>query len=207
VRIVYKKIVVCISFVLFITAAYAQVGIGIWPNKLEVDIPAFKTVFSEIHLFNPTERSVDVQVGFYCKNCVAGVNLFGKSIGKLTYNLDVSVYPSMLRLEPSSSNKTYTVVLKACNPVFQSASLQIEFFGKKLTLPLLLTIFDKKSFNGMIVAETVDGSFNVQIASLIRMNFYGINTFLFMVAICLMALIIVFVYRERIRKEFIKYKL
>lgn len=201
-RVVYKKIIIFVlTLFASILVAEAQVGVGLWPAKINVNVPMLKSAIVDIYFFNPTQKELKLKVDFYCKNCEENISLFGHNIGKLVYSLDTKIYPSVMLIPNTSLNTSKPARLRIYNPVFLSASYQTSIFGKGISIPMITLCLDKKVFNGMVIAETLDGSFNVQIASSVHIEFEGINILVFILGVVSIVLFLTFYYRRKIKKE------
>jgi hypothetical protein len=200
---VFKIVALAIVLIfLFTGIAKAQVGIGIWPSEIEIEAPFLKTSFLEIHPFSLTEKNVSLMFEFQCKNCEKDVNFFGKKVGSFQYLLDVEVDPKTLEI---SSFKQEKIMVKISNPLFLKAIFKTEFFGKNISIPFYLLHFDKEKFNGRIIATTQGTKLSVSLSNKISINLIGINKLFFIISIAFFALIIALIYREYVKKIYLKY--
>lgn len=191
-----KPILIAIFLLFFLlNAAESQVGVGVWPARTELEVLQLKKSFVQINFFNPTDKKIKLKINFVCKNCEEEVNLLGIKL-KIEYYLDFSLYPSEIELEKINLNESNKVVFGVSNPVLFAARIKTDFFGNKIGIPAAIPIFDKKIFNGVIIGETVDGAFKVQVTSNTLITIHGINTLLFFIVVISILLTIVFIYSK-----------
>jgi hypothetical protein len=195
---VFKLLALISVFILiFSNLAGAQAGIGIWPSQVEIEIPFLKTGYTEINLFNPTKRSVNLTVSFECENCEKSVEFFGKKIGSINYLLKVEISPRTLKLLNLTQEK---VLVKISNPLFLKGIFRTKIFGKNVAFPVYLLHFDKNEFKGKIIATTQEAQLAISIVSKLSIDLIGINRLIFFMGLVLIILIASLIYREYVKK-------
>jgi hypothetical protein len=204
VRVVLKLIVLISIFtLLFSNLASAQAGMGIWPSQVEIEIPFLKTGYTEINLFNPTKRNINLTISFECENCEKSVEFFGKKIGSVNYLLEVEISPRMLELLNLTQEK---VLIKISNPLFLKGIFRTKIFGREVVLPVYLLSFDKNEFKGKIIATTQETQLAISIVSKLSIDLIGINRLIFFMGLVLIIFIASLIYREYVKKISLEYE-
>jgi hypothetical protein len=198
---------VAIFFLFFInifsSASSAQTGIGIFPAKIEIKAPFLKNTFTDITIFNPSQRELNFKVEMYCRNCEREVKLFNKKIGNLTYFLDAEVFPNATTAEPMSQK---TILVKFKNPLFLKGVFQTTIFGKEVKIPAYLLHFDKEDFNYRVIVATTSTPIEISLVSDIFLDFVGISKSLFMLGVLALLSIASFVYYFYIKRAYGEYE-
>lgn len=205
-KVVYKLVFCLIFFFLIFPLSKAQIGVGIWPAKTEIEAPPFKTSITEINFFNPSKRNISLEIDFYCRNCEENVSFLGERIGKIIYNFDVEVSPLSLELKPSSLNQSEKILVKTFNPLFIKSWFKFNFLGKEIAIPFLLPIFDEKGFDYRVVAEIQQEQLKIQITCDVVLKLKGINKFIFFLSGCVIALAVALFLKKHVENEFSTYE-
>lgn len=205
-KVVYKLILALIFLILVFPLSRAQVGVGIWPAKVEVEVPIFKTSIVEINFFNPTEKNVSLEIEFYCRNCEEDVILFGKKICKRIYDLDVKISPLYLELQPKNLNQSQKVFVKTFNPLFLKSWFKLRAFGREVEIPFVAPFFDEKEFEYRILAGIQEKQLKIQIAGDVLFKFKGIEKLSFLLALCVVVLALVIFFKKHVESEFSTYE-
>jgi len=203
---VFKKIAsITTFFLLFFSSAYGQAGIGIFPAKIEINAPFLKNTFTDVTIFNPSQREVNLKVEVYCRNCERDVKFFENKVGTLTYELDAKVFPSKITLKPMTEQR---ILVKFSNPLFLKGIFKTSFFGKEVKIPIYTFHFDVEKFDYRVVASTISTPIEISLVSGIFLNFFGISKLFFMLTILVLLLIASFVYylyNKKIYEEYEKF--
>jgi hypothetical protein len=201
---VFKKVsFIAIFSLLFLTPAYAQTGIGIFPAKIEIEAPFLKNTFTDVTIFNPSQRELKLKVEVYCKNCERDVKFFENKIGTLTYDLDAKAFPSTITLQPMTEQR---IMVKFPNSLILKGIFKTTIFGKEVRIPVYLLHFDEEKFDYRVVASTVSTPIEVSLVSGISLNFFGISKIYFMLTILVLLIIASFVYYLYNKKIYERYE-
>jgi hypothetical protein len=203
---VFEKIaLIAIFFMLFFSSAYAQAGIGIFPAKIEINASFLKNTFTDVTIFNPSQKEVNLKIEVYCTNCERDVKFFGNKIGTLSYELDAKVFPGKITLKPMTEQR---ILVKFSNSLLLKGVFKTTIFGKELRLPVYTLHFDVEKLDYRVVASTVSTPIEISLVSGISLNLFGIDKLFFILAFLILLLVasfIYYLYTKKIYKEYEKF--
>jgi|YelNatPaOPRAMG01_1025707.scaffolds.fasta_scaffold35163_3 hypothetical protein len=204
VKAVFKKVsFITIFSLIFLSSVYAQTGVGIFPAKIEIEAPFLKNTFTDVTIFNPSQRELKLKVEVYCKNCERDVKFFENKIGTLTYDLDVKAFPETITLQPMMEQR---IMVKFPNSLLLKGIFKTTIFGREVGIPVYLFHFDEERFDYRVVASTVSTPIEISLVSGISLKFLGMSKIYFMLAILVLLLIASFVYYIYNKKIYEKYE-
>ena len=200
-----KKVAfITVFFLSSFTLAYAQVGMGIFPARIEIESPFLKNTFTDIVIFNPSQKEVNIRIEFYCKNCERDVKFFGNKIGTLTYDLETKIIPEKISLKPGMEQR---VLVKFPNSLFLKGIFQTEIFGEKVNIPFYSLHFDEEKLECRVVATTISPT-EISLISDISLKFFGISKVFFILTILVLLFIassFFYLYTKKIYKKYEKF--
>lgn len=204
-KILSLTIVILIFITVFAKVSRAEVSVGIWPAKIEVNTHPYKTTFAEIYMFNPGDIDIKTMIEFYCENCKRDILLFNHKIGAVTTDIDVEIKPSLLVIkENTSPYNPEKVEIVVHNKPLMKKYFEKTLFGKKISIPFYSITFDKNEFDGKIIATTQETRMALSITSEAKINIYGINKFIFIISIILLIFLISLAIHEYYRRKALK---
>lgn len=167
-----KKLLLFIILLLIPKISQASVGLGIWPSEINVTISPFQKVSIYLFIFNPSNRSLEVEVKSECVDCSRDILIKGRKVGEVSYYFKMKISPKSLKLERGRNN-IYPLILSV-GPSF-ILKRKVMLYPNKISFEVPSLLIGRKSFTIRTSVTSKEGMTRISVTSFVHLSFKGIN--------------------------------
>jgi len=216
-----KALVLCLLLFLLFSSANAQtqgVGIGISTYSLNISGSILDYYVTTVRILNPSDYEISAKIYFECKDCTREVRLFGKKIAETTidYKSIFTLDKDDLKIPPRAYGEEAPPVKVTFSPKFitknylrvytpEAINFFIRIINKKyensFVIPYYSLFIGERRIQGLIVASVYASSFGSlgvtpSVGTNVEVNAKGMPLSSFLILLCLLALIIVYIVKR-----------
>ncbi len=183
-----------IIFLLIQKISQASIGLGIWPSEINVNVSPFRRTLIYLFVFNPSNKSIGIEIESECIDCSRDIISKGRKIGEAFYSLKLKTYPQTLKLE-RDKNASYPILISV-SPSFILEKKVVLYYPVKTSFKLPSLLVGKKSFTIRTSVTSKEGRTRISVTSFAHLTFNGVNKLLLTSLLVLVLILIVFLLRR-----------